>query len=509
MDKFLSEKEMYLKEKIGRIQQLEDQLKTTNVKQNAELTFEIYDKLYTEYKSFSYDSAYKYVNLVNELALETGNVDLIHYSQIRMGFTLLSSGLFKESIDLLELINPSELAKETRIEYYKIISRTYYDLADYDKVDYFADRYRKIGNQYLDSALNMMEENSSDYWASQGLRRMKAEDYEGAADAFNFLLSKYKISDHEYAIATSSLGYIYSILGRKEESIDMLIKAATADIKTSTRETVALRNLAVHLFQSGDIGRAYKYINVALEDATFYNARHRKIEISAILPIIEGEWLGIVQRQKEQLVRYVLVVTILSILSIFFFVIIYIQLKKSKQVKKILQETNENLQLINHNLMESNAIKEEYIAYFFNANSEFIDKIEAFRKNVYRKISSRQYADVLEITKNSDLKKEREELFINFDKIFMKLFPHFVEEFNSFFKEEDKIVLNNDELLNPELRIFALMRLGISDNEKIARFLNYSVNTIYTYKTKIKNKVQGQKEVFEEKIMNIKVNLRK
>jgi hypothetical protein len=509
LDQYIRDQELYVKSKLERIHLLEEELKATSIRQNLNQAFEINDRLYFEYRSFSYDSAFKYVNQINELALQIGDPDRIADSRIKMGFTLLSSGLFKESLDILESIRSENLKPETRIDFFSVISRTYYDLADYDNVDYFSSKYRRIGNQYLDSALFLMDKNTSAYWSAQGLRRMKANDFEGAADAFNFLLSKYKITDHEFAIATSSLGFIYTRLGRNQESIDMLIKAAIADLKSSTKETVALRNLAVHLYNSGDINRANRYIKIALEDATFYNARHRKIEVGAILPIIEGEWLSIVEKQKDQLVRFVYIVSLLSLLTIISLIIIYLQLKKSKAVKLILQETNENLKLINHDLMEANAIKEEYIGYFFNANSEYIDKIEAFYKNVYRKIIAHQYDDLINMIKSNDLKQERENLFINFDKIFMKLFPHFVEEFNSFFRVEDQIVLKKNELLNPELRIFALIRLGITDNEKIARFLNYSVNTIYTYKTKIKNKLQGHRELFEEKIMDIKVSLKK
>jgi hypothetical protein len=509
LDQHIADQEIYTKSKLERIQLLEEELKAASIRQNLIQAFDLNDRLYFEYRSFSYDSAYKYVNQINELARQIGDPDMIAGSRIKMGFTLLSSGLFKESLDILESIRSEKLQPDTRIDFFSVISRTYYDLADYDNVDYFSSHYRKIGNQYLDSALILMDKNTSAYWSAQGLRRMKANDFEGAADAFNFLLSKYKITDHEFAIATSSLGFIYTRLGRNQESIDMLIKAAIADLKSSTKETVALRNLAVHLYNNGDINRANRYIKIALEDATFYNARHRKIEVGAILPIIEGEWLSIVEKQKDLLVRYVYIVSLLSLLTIISLIVIYLQLKKSKAVKLILQETNENLRLINHDLMEANAIKEEYIGYFFNANSEYIDKIEAFYKNVYRKIIAHQYDDLINMIKSNDLKQERENLFINFDKIFVKLFPHFVEEFNSFFSEEDQIVLKKNELLNPELRIFALIRLGITDNEKIARFLNYSVNTIYTYKTKIKNKVQGHRELFEEKIMDIKVSLKK
>ncbi|HPR86341.1 MAG TPA: DUF6377 domain-containing protein, partial [Prolixibacteraceae bacterium] len=166
--------------------------------------------------------------------------------------------------------------------------------------------------------------------------------------------------------------------------------------------------------------------------------------------------------------------------------------------------TNNNLNEINNHLVEANKIKEEYIGYFFNINSEYIDKMEAFQKSIHRKLIAKQYNDLDSIIKNADLKKERENLFTNFDKIFLKLFPNFVPEFNKLFREEDRIIPANGELLTSDLRIFALIRLGITDNEKIAKFLNYSVNTIYTYKTKIKNKTIVDRDSFDKKIMEIR-----
>jgi hypothetical protein len=184
--------------------------------------------------------------------------------------------------------------------------------------------------------------------------------------------------------------------------------------------------------------------------------------------------------------------------------IIFFQLRKLIRIRRVLQEYNVNLQEMNHKLEEANIIKEEYIGHFFNINSEFIEKLESYRKNLQRKIATRQFDDLANLISCTDVKKERENLFLEFDKTFLKLFPHFVEEFNSFFREEDRIILKHGELLNSDLRIFALMRLGINDLEKIAKFLDYSVNTIYTYRTKIKNKAIIDRETFDERIMQIR-----
>jgi tetratricopeptide (TPR) repeat protein len=504
LDNQLLKKQDYFNEKNVRIHQLTIDLSQAKKMGQTARAYDLSNLLLDEYETFSYDSSFRYVSIVNTLAVKLGNPDKIALSKIKMGFSLLSSGLFKESLDTLKIIKSSELPVNIRKEYYNVIARTYYDLADYDGDEFFARQYRKTGTIYLDSAILLMVPSSSEYWSAMGLRRMKSGDIAGSADAFNFLISKFEISDHTYAIATSSLGYLYSLLDRQNESIDMLIRAAIADIKSSTKETVALRNLAVHLFEKGDINRAYRYIKIALADATEYNARHRKVEVGSVLPIIEGERLSTVERQRKQLLNYSFILSMLSIMVISFFAIIFFQYRKLNKVKQILQETNNNLREINNHLVEANKIKEEYIGYFFNVNSEYIDKIEAFQKTIHRKIISKQYNDLDNIIKNADLKKERENLFINFDKIFLKIFPNFVTDFNKLFKAEDQIIPEKGELLTSDLRIFALIRLGITDNDKIAKFLNYSVNTIYTYKTKIKNRTIVDRDLFEQKIMEIR-----
>jgi tetratricopeptide (TPR) repeat protein len=504
LDRLLNARETFVKQKLERIDSLTRLSRKLNMESDPARLYLLFIQLQEEYKSFRYDSAFRYVSELNRIAPELHDYNMVAQAKTIMGFTLLSSGLFKEALDTLRSINISRCSADQKREYYGVIARTFFDLADYDNDAHFALIYRRTGSQYLDSALMLTSDSAAGYWSLTGLRQMKSGNLQGAADAFNFLISRYPISNHQYAIATSSLGYLYTLLNRENEAIDMLIRAAMADINSSTRETVALRNLAVLMFNRGDIDRAYRYIKIALEDATFYNARHRKVEIGAVLPIIEGERLRTVEQQKSMIGRYAIVVSILSELVLVFFFIIFFQLRKLNRVKNILQSTNASLQEINLRLSESNIIKEEYIGYFFNVNSEFIEKLEAFRKAINRKVTARQFEELTTIISPNDLKRERENLYVNFDKIFLKLFPNFIQEFNSFFGEEDQVQLKHGELLNTDLRIFALMRLGITDSEKIAKFLDYSVNTIYTYKARIKNKVLNDRDSFEEKVMEIR-----
>ncbi len=161
------------------------------------------------------------------------------------------------------------------------------------------------------------------------------------------------------------------------------------------------------------------------------------------------------------------------------------------------------LQVINYKLLESNKIKEEYIGYYFNMDTAFLDRIEKLKASIEKKLPERKWEEIKFILKGVDPKKEKEELLKNFDKVFLRLFPKFVSQVNTLFKDEEKIILKEDQLLNNDLRIFALIRLGITENEKIAEILDYSINTIYAKKSKIRNKTIVSNDEFEKKIMEI------
>lgn len=504
LENYLDKKDTFLSQKMTKIENLTKSYSSYKIVNNQEKAYETGYKLFYEYEAFIYDSAFKYIKEIKNAAIKLGNNIKITDAKIKMSFVLLSSGLFKEALDTLADIRIQSMPDSIKIDYYSVIAKTYFELVNYNQDSCFTVVYMAVGNKYLDSALMLTPQKTSEFWNLKSLREMKSFDLPKARQAFEYWLNNFKLNDHQYAIATSSLGYIYELEHDTAKAINMLIKSAIADIKSSTKETVALRNLANLIFIKGDVRTAYRFIKLALEDATFYNARHRKIEIASILPIIEGEKLNSVEKQRSILVKYSIAITLLSILVIVFFIIIFKQLKKLKKARKTIMNTYQNLLNTNSKLIEANKIKEEYIGHIFTANSEYLDKMERFQREVNRRITTRRFDDVKVLLRNIDLKKEREELFNQFDKIFLKLFPDFINEFNSFFKEEDRIQLKETELLNTDLRIFALIRLGITDNEKIAKILEYSVNTIYTYKTRVKNKSNIPNEEFEERIMKIK-----
>lgn len=503
LDKALLNKHVYIKQKYSRINVLKKNIHKYLLSQDNRSLYSDYMSLFEEYKSFKYNSAYYYLEEAKSKALILKDPQLLAKARIKEGFVLLSSGLFKKSIDTLNSIDTLKLALNNKFEYYSIKARAYYDLADYTRDQRYNINYIQKGNLYLEKALGLIGPNTNEYWATESLKRLKQQDWKGAEFAFSYWVNNFELPAKYYGIATSSLGYIYSERGFTDKAIYYLALAAIADVKNATKETVALRNLANELFKMGYLEKANEYINLAMDDATFYDARHRKIEISSILPIIEKAQLNKVKDKNDTLEKIVILLTVFAFIIILFLVIIFKQLKEKNAAKKVMAESYGKLQEMNISLGEANTIKEEYITYFIKATSELINKIDHIQKSTIQKIISKKTDEVISNLKRYDVKKERENLFHQFDTIFLKLFPSFVSDFNLLFSPDHSSIIKKGELLNTELRIFALHRLGIQDCNQIADFLELSVSTIYTYKTRIKSK-SNYKEVFEEKIMGIK-----
>lgn len=499
----IENKEVYSSRKVNRIESLKQQL-TRNEALPLPEQFVLNDKLYEEYKSFKFDSAFTYAQKLQRIAARLNDTTRTTYAKIKLSFILLSSGMFNETLDSLNSVKLAHMPDSIKVDYYALKARAYFDLANYNMDNYYAQRYINSGNKYLDSAIALASPNTLQFYSISGFRNLKKENLRKAAQDFRHILQTLPPSSHDYAIAAASLGNVYKETGNMDQSIYWMAQAAIADIKSSTNEAVALMNLAELLYKKGDENRAYTYIKQALKDATFYGARQRKIQVAAILPIIEGERLITVESQRRRLFLYAAAVTMLSGLVVFFAFIIFRQLKRLKFAKRAITEANDELQEINDRLVEANKIKEEYIGYSFNVYSAYIGKLDKFKRSIDKKLMAKKYDDIPQVLKSVNLKKERASLYQSFDKVFLKLFPDFVSEFNAYFHEADKIIPKDHESLTIELRIFALIRMGIHEHEQIATILEYSVNTIYTYKTRIKNKSILPNEVFEKKIMEIK-----
>ncbi len=467
--------------------------------------FTLLKQLYNEYRLFNYDSAYRYAGQLQQIAWSLNDRRLITEARLQLCFILLSSGLFRETYDSLRVIDIAREPDSLKATWYTLMGRYYYDLANYDYDGaHHSLGYDTIGNKFMDSALAFYPPNSFELTYYSGLLEFKRANTDKAAGYLRQLLDGKQLTDHQLALTASTLSGIYNGKGQSEEAIDLMLTAAIADIHASTKETFAIFNLADLLYKKGDVRHASLCIETAIANAEFYGARQRKVQVSSILSLIEGERINAVEAQRRQLVLYATIVTALGLLLAALIVIIRRQVKKLQKAQQIITEAHANQRLINDKLEEANKIKEEYIGYFFSLDSEFFVKLERLKKNLDQKIADRKFDDIKFIVNNIQLKKEKEELLRSFDTVFLRIFPHFVSRFNTLFKEEDQVRLKENELLNIDLRIFALIRMGITDNDKIAQILEYSVNTIYAYKTRIKNRSIVPNDEFEARIMDIK-----
>lgn len=502
LNQTLAQSKTYDDTKLTHLKQLKNNL--AQAKQLPQ-QYDVCLQLYEAYKAFHYDSAFSYALMLQDIANKMQDNHRSQYAKIKLGFILLSSGMFRETAEIMDTLKTNHLPDSMRAEFFVLMRRYYYDLSDYVNDQHYSPIYLKEAARYTDSAVALYPENHFQRLDCLGYKYYKQGNLDSSLYYFNRIIAKNDLSFHEQARVNANLGFIYVIRNEYEKAVDLLARSAMADAKGSVKETTATFNLASILFKTGDIKNASKYIEKAVEDATFYGARQRKVQVSAILPIIEGERFNTVESQKDRLFIYSAVATFLLLASIVMSFIIYKQVQKLKAAQNTITKANQIQQEINDKLLESNKIKEEYIGYCFQIASAYIDKIEKLKNQVDHKLLDNKYSEIRFLVNNINIKQERDELFRNFDRIFLKIFPNFVAHFNSFFKEEDQIKLKDNELLNTDLRIYALIRIGISENEKIAQILEYSVNTIYAYKTKIRNKSLLPNDEFEEKIMGIKI----
>ena len=484
-----------------------------------------YEKIYQAYKLFSYDSAYTYAIRLVQIAGQMQDAPHIVAAQLDLSFILLSAGLYKETYDSLHSLANRRVPDSLKGEYYSLWGRYYYDLAGYASDNYHSVDYDIRGDRYLDSALACYSPASFEYNYYSGLKNFKQNKLPEAASSFEKLLADPSLTNHQLALTTSTFSAIYLQQGDRDKAIDLLIQATVADIKSSTKETVAIFHLSELLYKRGDLKHAVQCIESATANAEFYGARQRKLQASTILPLIEGARVNGIEAQKSLLVKYAVLVTLLVLALIVLARIILRQLKKLKLAQQALTEANAKQQEINRQLEvsnrrleivnqkleeandkleEANKIKEEYIGYFFNMDAEFYSKLDKIKTTIEYKLQERKYEEIKFFLNKIDARKEKEELLLSFDKIFLKLFPHFVGEVNALLRDEDRIQLKEGELLTTDLRILALMRMGVMDPEKIALILEYSVKTIYSYRSRIKNKSAFPGDEFEERVMQIK-----
>lgn len=481
---------------------------------NDDERFLLYNAIYEEYYTYRFDSAIYYVDWEEEVAMKLSNPTYRNLSIIHRSILLATSGYFSESIQNLEQIDSRTLDNALRIEYYTAYEWAYSMWAEYSNDNIYAPRYYEKEMLYQDSLISVLPVGSPlhHYWKGENFYRHRR--YAEAKNCYKKALEGLPVNVRLFAMATYGLALVYSRTNNWKEYENYLIKAAISDQVCPLKENLALQELALYIFKNrdGEVSRANRYLNYSLEDAMYYNNRLRMLEIARKFPSI------VLSYQKQNLIESqrlqwsLICISLLSIGLVVSLVYIYRQMNQLHKRKKILANMNCELQHLNKALVDTNHTREEYVSLFMDLCAAYIDKLKKYQDLVKRKVKAKQTDDLLRLVNATKLSEmDTREFFMNFDTAFLNLYPNFIKEFNSLLREGEEIIPKRGEILTTELRIFALIRMGIKDSSKIATLLFYSPQTIYNHRSVVKNKAKirdnFEKQVEEICTINLLCNL--
>lgn len=473
------------------------QIRISSIMQSVPYTedlFGLYLDLYDEYKSYNYDTAMICVDNLDRLSVVSGLSEHRYEALLARGFVYLSGGLFKEAVDVMNQIEQEQLPCDYR--YYITYARLVWDMANYTGNE-LAVKYSQHGIELMHLAADMVKDKDmSLYWYAMGSIDMKEGLFRRGIERFLMALEGESCTAHDSAVIFSSIAYQYRVLGEKERSFHYYVEASGCDIRSCTKEAIAMRYAALTLYEEGRLDDAERYIRLAQEDALRYNARHRQIEISQILPIIEEHQLSQLRRDKQ------METALGGIAMLLLCVVIGALLLLMRRTRAIHQAQNTIAQ-INENLLVANHVKENLLGNLLAGQSQYLGEVERYQQSVKRNAAEHRFAELQIIPRQVDAQRRRQVFFRQLDELLLDIYPSFVEDFNALLRPEEQMVLKPGEKLNAEMRIFALIRLGFTHNEAIAQVMDYSVNTIYAYKTRIKNRSNLSADEFLAAVMRI------
>ncbi|MGV3762799.1 DUF6377 domain-containing protein [Parapedobacter sp.] len=500
LDKTIAKRAVYTAEKEQKIDSIKQVLQR---ERSLESRYHLNNELIAEYQSFICDSALAYIDRNIQLADDLNNKAFIDESRLRLAFVLSISGLFTQAFEIFDTIEFDALPHHLKVYYcwgyirYNENLIKYTDNPKYNRV-HFAEIMR-----CRDTLMNLLGKDSDMYLKEKSFKLKAEGEFEASAKIQLALFKNEAVDSHGYAMSAMGLSMIHKELGNQSLQEKYLLLAAITDVRLAVKENESLLNLAMYLHGKGAIDRAYNYIQAALKDANFYNSRFRNAVIARTQPIIEATYLAKIEQQRRNLRSYALAISVFLIVLIVTLYFLYKQIKTVSRARKNLDAINVQLISTNQRLDEANLIRERYIGYYINQCAVYLDKLDEFRKTVSRKIKAGQLDELQKLSAStSTLEKDAQELYTDFDSTFLEVYPDFVLEFNALLRENERYVLKKNHL-NTELRIFALIRLGITDVNQIATFLRYSIQTIYNYKSKVKGKAVTDPEHFEENVKKI------
>ncbi len=514
LDQTINDYELYLNRKDTKINTIKSLLKYSSSDIQKQ---DICGNLYLEYKSYQSDSALVYARKSLEISLTINNLEKTNLATLNVASIMATLGMYKESIDMLETVDV-KLTPTIKGTYYWTNRIVYGNLTDYATSSQEKNNYNLLSKQYRDSAIAYFPTESRLFCIAKSDQLMDRNQYDQAIKMLEEFFSKTPSQDPDKAVIAYVISEVYQLKKDQDQEKKWLIISAISDLQLIKKENISLRKLAFIMYEQGDFDSAYKYIKRALEDALFCNAKLRTYEISKMLPIINEAYQHKNETIRRQLILFLICAGVLTLFLLGALLLLFVQMKKLANAQKAirlvnaklsqlneeLKEINERLNQTNTTLAEASLLKEIYIGRYMDQCSDYIAKLDEYGRKLSVMATAGKMNELVKMVKsNVHIEKELKEFYTNFDQTFLQLFPNFIKEFSELITDKEVLHLKQGELLNTELRIVALIRLGIKDSIKIAEFLRYSVSTIYNYRSQLKNKSLGPREEFEAKVMLI------
>ena len=509
LDSLIEHQSEIIAQKKNRIQTITDGMNSLSL--TPEQLFSLNNRLYDEYLAFNFDSALCYIKKNVDVQQSLGNPDLAAGSLIRMAHILAVSGLFDKADRMLDQIDISQLSTECKVEYFN--QRGELNLYRSEMAEYtpYFQEYTDSSQYYRQLILKMAPKDSYDYIFNQATYISEKGDNDGAIKMLEAYMKNLKQGERRYSIVTSTLAYFYSKKDEAQLQERYFLLSAISDMKGAILENNSLRRLSIILLDRGDFKKAYEYLLCASNDARQYGSRLRSMQAARISPLITQAYdmeRALTQHRTNLLLIILSVITLLLIGTV---VYILSLIKKRHQanikISKMNAELslhNEEIERMNNQMKESNRIKDEYIGRFLELSSNLILKNEE-RSKVLNRLARDRKLELLygELKSQKPLNESVHLFHQNFDTAFLNIYPTFISEVNQLLTEDNQFEVHEEAgKLTTELRILALIRLNITDNQKIADILQSSITTIYTYRSKLKSRAKS-KATFEDDVRRI------
>jgi len=512
LDSLISQYDQLTAEKERRVAAIKDGVK--GIRLTPEQQYDLNQRLYDEYVAYKFDSAFYYIDR-NVTALRgSGDQERFAASAVRMAHILAVTGLFDRARRLLDEVNPDSLSDRQKIAYYNQQSELNLYRSEMAQFTKFFYDYIKRAQYYRQLVIQIAPKDSYDYIFNQATYICEADETDQAIQLLEHYLLKLEEGSRTYSIVTSTLAYFYQKKQMPEQQERYLLLSAISDERGAIRENNSLRSLSEILMARGDNDNAYRYLFQAISEARFYGSRIRMMQVGRMAPqILQLYDAGRTQTQQ----RTNIFLTVISIISLVLAgIIVYTLILYRKkhaaglqiiEMNKVMARHNEEIENANTQMKEANRIKEEYIGRFLELSSMLLSSGEQRLKQLNRLARERKLEELYaELKTMEPLNTGIRTFHSHFDTAFLNIYPNFISEVNKLLTPDNQFTIEEDgspaKRLTTELRVLALIRLDITDNQKIADILRSSITTIYTYRSKLKAKAIN-KDAFEDNVRKI------